>query len=205
MQEETTFEVIRNGRVAGPFTIIQLKEMNLSGSDFVKPAGYQDFKEVRELKRLSDVLGIAYEWTQPQYFATMDMRVLGAAVDYLIVTLVFAMVVLLWILATGAGQPAMIRLLLFGIIAVPAGKFLLNVFSESSKRQASPGKRAVGIKVCSLQGKPIGWGRSIVRNLAKIVGIATLGIGFFSGFFDKRQQCLHDKIAGTLVIRDRLI
>jgi uncharacterized RDD family membrane protein YckC len=30
-------------------------------------------------------------------------------------------------------------------------------------------------------------------------------MGYLTGFFDKKQQGLHDKIAGTLVIKDRLL
>jgi uncharacterized RDD family membrane protein YckC len=45
----------------------------------------------------------------------------------------------------------------------------------------------------------------MIRNLSKIISTGTIGLGYMMGFFDKKQQCLHDKIAGTLVIKDRLI
>jgi uncharacterized RDD family membrane protein YckC len=51
----------------------------------------------------------------------------------------------------------------------------------------------------------ISFGQSLVRNLAKILSMATLGIGYVSGFFNKKQQCLHDTIAGTLVVKGRLL
>jgi uncharacterized RDD family membrane protein YckC len=32
-----------------------------------------------------------------------------------------------------------------------------------------------------------------------------LGVGYLLNFFNKKQQCLHDMIAGTLVMKDRLM
>jgi uncharacterized RDD family membrane protein YckC len=42
------------------------------------------------------------------------------------------------------------------------------------------------------------------RNLAKIFSVLTFFIGYLLSFFNKEQQCLHDMIAGTLVMKDRL-
>jgi uncharacterized RDD family membrane protein YckC len=76
---------------------------------------------------------------------------------------------------------------------------------ESSVRQGTWGKVLMGLKVSDEKGNPITFNRSLVRNLSKILSTAMLGLGYLMGFFDKRQQCLHDRIAGTVVIKDRLI
>jgi uncharacterized RDD family membrane protein YckC len=76
---------------------------------------------------------------------------------------------------------------------------------ESSARQGSWGKILMGLKVSDETGAPIAFVRSLIRNLSKIISTGTIGLGYMMGFFDKKQQCLHDKIAGTLVIKDRLI
>jgi len=76
---------------------------------------------------------------------------------------------------------------------------------ESSSRQATYGKSLLGLKVSDVQGLKISRSKAFLRNLSKLICIATLGIGYLTGFFDKKQQCLHDKIAGTVVIKDRLL
>jgi uncharacterized RDD family membrane protein YckC len=63
----------------------------------------------------------------------------------------------------------------------------------------------MAIKVTNESGNRISSAQAFVRNFSKLLCILTLGIGYLMGFFDRRQQCLHDKIAGTLVIKGRLI
>lgn len=71
---------------------------------------------------------------------------------------------------------------------------------ESSSLQATPGKLALGIKVTDLQGNRIGFGRALGRNLAKIVSVIILYIGFIMAGFTAKKQALHDMIAGCLVV-----
>jgi uncharacterized RDD family membrane protein YckC len=53
-------------------------------------------------------------------------------------------------------------------------------------------------------GKALSFSHATGRNLAKVFSVLTLFIGYLYAFFNKQQQCLHDRIAGTLVIKDRL-
>ncbi len=67
---------------------------------------------------------------------------------------------------------------------------------------ATPAKMLLGLKIVrASDGGKMGIGRSIVRFLAYIPVLLTLGIGFLWTAFDKRKQSLHDKIAGTVVIK----
>jgi len=75
---------------------------------------------------------------------------------------------------------------------------------ESSAKQATYGKRIIKVKVCDMQGNRLSFAHAAGRNLAKVLSVGTLAIGYLYAFFNKQQQCLHDKIAGTLVIKDRL-
>ncbi|HEY0245704.1 MAG TPA: RDD family protein, partial [Mucilaginibacter sp.] len=80
-----------------------------------------------------------------------------------------------------------------------------HIVMESSPKQGTYGKQLLRIKVCDLHGNRISLAQSAGRNLAKILSVLTLFIGYLYCFFNKQQQCLHDVIAGTLVAKDRLV
>jgi len=72
---------------------------------------------------------------------------------------------------------------------------------ESSPRQATVGKMALGLKVTDLNGNRISFARATGRHFAKILSGMILFIGFIIAGFTERKQALHDMIAGTLVHR----
>jgi uncharacterized RDD family membrane protein YckC len=72
---------------------------------------------------------------------------------------------------------------------------------ESSAWQATPGKRLIGIKVTDLAGNRISPGRAILRHLGQFLSAAFLMLGYVMAAFTRRRQCLHDLLAGTLVVR----
>ncbi len=71
---------------------------------------------------------------------------------------------------------------------------------ESSARQATIGKMALGIRVTGLNGERISFARATGRFFAKILSALILGIGFLMAAFTAHKQALHDMIAGTLVL-----
>jgi len=70
---------------------------------------------------------------------------------------------------------------------------------ESSARQATLGKMAVGIKVGNEQGGRISGLNAVGRYFSKIISGIILFIGYIMAAFDVRKQALHDKIASTVV------
>jgi uncharacterized RDD family membrane protein YckC len=72
---------------------------------------------------------------------------------------------------------------------------------ESSVKQATLGKMAMGLKVTDEQGNRISFARATGRHFAKIISGMILLIGYIMAGFTARKQALHDMIAGTLVIR----
>jgi uncharacterized RDD family membrane protein YckC len=70
---------------------------------------------------------------------------------------------------------------------------------ESSSRQATLGKMAVGIKVGDQNGNRISVGQAAGRYFAKILSTIILFIGFMMAGWDDKKQALHDKLAGTYV------
>jgi uncharacterized RDD family membrane protein YckC len=72
---------------------------------------------------------------------------------------------------------------------------------ESSAKQATVGKMALGIIVTDLEGRRLGFGRATGRYFAKILSALILGIGFLMAAFTERKQGLHDMVASTLVVK----
>jgi uncharacterized RDD family membrane protein YckC len=74
-------------------------------------------------------------------------------------------------------------------------------FMESSKWQATLGKRAVGIIVTDLNRDRISFGKALARLFSKIISGIILYIGFIMAGLTEKKQGLHDMIANTLVIK----
>lgn len=204
MDESESCYLIKNGKPTGPYTLRELKNHHLRGTDFIRLQSQEDFKELREQPALAAYLGVAFERTPPQYFASLDVRLLALAIDYFIASTIyglFAVAILMQI----PDKSQRLYMLLTGLILIPILKFCIAVIAEGSRYNATPGKYLLHIKVTDLGGNPIGLARSFARNSAKSLGLITFGIGFLSGFFDRKQQCLHDKVARTLVTKERLI
>ncbi len=58
------------------------------------------------------------------------------------------------------------------------------------------------LKVVRLDGRPVGWETAILRALGCFLSLLAAGLGFFWIAFDRERQAWHDKIAGTVVVRD---
>jgi uncharacterized RDD family membrane protein YckC len=89
--------------------------------------------------------------------------------------------------------------------------FLLDwiypVIFEAGKRGATPGKRAVGLRVVQATGSPITVGQAVVRNFLRFIDgmpLFTYAFGVTSCLASKRFQRLGDLAAGTVVIYDRI-
>jgi len=75
---------------------------------------------------------------------------------------------------------------------------------ESSQKQATIGKRALGLKVTDMQGEPISFGRATGRYFGKYLSALILGIGFLMIGWTAKKQALHDIMAGTLVVKKQI-
>ena len=81
------------------------------------------------------------------------------------------------------------------------GDWLYCALMESSKFQGTVGKLVLGLIVTDDQYRPISFGRATWRYLGHLLSTIILGIGFIMAAFTTRKQCLHDIMAGTLVIK----
>jgi len=80
--------------------------------------------------------------------------------------------------------------------------WLYFAFLEGSSGGATAGKRAMGIRVVSTEGQPIGFGTATGRFIAQFLSFFTFCFGYFLMFFNARSQCLHDIITSTVVVRN---
>ena len=66
----------------------------------------------------------------------------------------------------------------------------------------TPGKMALRIQVVRTDGSTVGYGKAFLREvLGKFVSAIILCIGYLMAAFDRDKQALHDRIAGTYVIK----
>jgi uncharacterized RDD family membrane protein YckC len=75
---------------------------------------------------------------------------------------------------------------------------------ESGQKKATLGKQAMGLKVTDLSGGRINFGQASIRHFGKFISAIILFIGYLMMLWDSKKQTLHDKIAGTLVIKNKI-
>jgi uncharacterized RDD family membrane protein YckC len=79
----------------------------------------------------------------------------------------------------------------------------LGYFSVLHARASQTlGKAALGIRVEDAAGGPIALARSVLRTLGYVPSLMFLGAGFLLALGPSRRA-LHDRIAGTVVVRTR--
>lgn len=89
---------------------------------------------------------------------------------------------------------------LFLLVAIGLG-WVYVAGLEASRWQATVGKRWMGIKVTDLQGKRIGFLRATGRHASKYLSALPCFLGFLMAVFSSRGLALHDRLAGTRVVR----
>jgi len=199
-----SYLLVVNGKPEGPYTINDLKKLKIKATDFIRSVEMDDYKEAHEVEELRELLGFSKQHIAPQYFAGFDQRWMASALDWFMVLLVIIFFGVIALLSTSdKSTQIMIALSVLGII--PIVNFIYHVVMEASPKQATYGKQILKIKVTDLLGERIDVARSLGRNVAKILSVLTLFIGYLYSFFNSKQQCLHDVVAGTLVVKDRLI
>ena len=85
---------------------------------------------------------------------------------------------------------------------VLTGYLLYCALLESSRWQATLGKTRLGLKVTELRGERIGFGRAVVRFVARLLSVLTLCLGYLLIVVTKRRQGVARLIAGTVVAYD---
>ncbi len=128
---------------------------------------------------------------------------------YLIDFLIRALILVIMALAIGFAGIAIGAKVAQGFILLAwfLMDWLYPVIFEAGKRGATPGKRALGLRVVQSTGSPITLGQAVVRNFLRFIDsmpLFTYGFGVTSCLASKHFQRLGDLAAGTVVIYDRM-
>ena len=130
-------------------------------------------------------------------YASFGKRFLAALLDGVILAIINILVGFVIGLVLGkAGQQVAS---LAGILIA----WVYYAYQESSEKQATIGKQAMGIVVTDLEGKRIDFIKATIRYFSKILSFLILLIGYIMAAFTEKKQALHDMIAGTLVLDKR--
>ena len=86
------------------------------------------------------------------------------------------------------------------IVSIVVG-WLYFALQDSSAAQATLGKRALNLKVTGMNGERISFLNATGRHFAKYLSAIILFIGYFMMLWDEKKQTLHDKVAGTLIVK----
>lgn len=195
--------LVVNGKPQGPFTLQQLLLQKILPNSYLKKTGMVDYKQAHEIEEIRNLINLKPEFTTPQYFASFDLRLLAAATDWFIIVAAILIIDLLWVILTNT-QTQIIQTLIFSFLLAPVFKIVYQIVMEI-KWQATVGKKLLSIKVTDLNGQKPNSLTIINRNFFKIISTAPFFMGYLYSFLNKKQQCLHDIIAHTLVIKNRLI
>ena len=145
-------------------------------------------------------------------YAGFWKRFAALAIDSLVVGIAYYAVLIAAVLVLGiglagftGGDPGAAGAGVMGLLALvyliyPVMSALYYVGFESSSRQATLGKMAVGIKVTGDGGRRLSRGQALARWASHLLCYVTVYIGYLMAAFTDRKRGLHDMVAGTLVV-----
>ena len=149
---------------------------------------------------VSQAIGAAAEASAVNVYGGFWRRVGASMIDSAILVVAVMVTILVTAGPKEDGAESGVAGLMVALV-IYVGVWLYFALMESSGRQATLGKMAFGIRVTDLNGQRLGFGRATGRYFGKYISSLTYAIGYVMAGFTRRRQALHDKIAGTLVLR----
>jgi uncharacterized RDD family membrane protein YckC len=135
--------------------------------------------------------------------ASVGSRALAQGVDIFVrLGLLFVLSFLIQIVFAIGGRTVAV------VVAVIGGFLLLfgyPVFCEVRWNGKTVGKRALGLRVVTVEGAPVGIRHAAVRSMLAVVDFVLIPIGLVatvSVLLSRRNQRLGDLLAGTIVLRE---
>ncbi len=129
------------------------------------------------------------------------IRAVASLIDNVLVFLVAVILIVLQGLGTQGASLRTIQGQVVSHLLTLSINFLYFGWLQG-KYQGTPGKRLLGLRLVRSDLAPVEVSRSIARSLASIVSGLVFGLGYLWAAFDSKKRSWHDRMAGTLVIRD---
>lgn len=148
------------------------------------------------------------EATAPVEFAGFGLRVAAALIDTVWQAALSAALLALgfWIVDTVVAGPWGVQERakdnMTTAVQVLLG-FVLPAVFVASRWAGTPGKRVLHLAVVRPDGAPVGFLRALLREIARILDVATLGVGCLMVLWTAERTALHDLLADTRVVRRR--
>ncbi len=144
----------------------------------------------------------------PVHYAGFWIRFLALTLDNLIVGVVLGLGSLVLTLLVGyllkenSAHPSTAFVIFSIVITILRIILQLGYFIVlTNKRQATIGKRLLGLRVVREDGRPLSLGKIILREtIGKLVSGIIIGVGYLMVAFTKKKQALHDIMSGSVVI-----
>ena len=126
--------------------------------------------------------------------ATFGQRLVAWLIDLVII--VIALVVIVGI-AFAIDETLGVVAYLLGIVGI----FLYYAYFEGSPSGQTIGKKVMKIRVIDFNtGGPLGFGRGLIRGVARIPSQFLCYLGYLWMLWDQEKQTWHDKLASTVVV-----
>lgn len=137
-------------------------------------------------------------------YASFWKRTAAYLVDSLIFGVLFwvflFIAAVIWGIARGGAETSPLAMLLLIWVFEIVCFFLYYVWPESSSWQATIGKKIFGLKVTDSEGNRISFLRAFGRYFGMFISWMIFGIGILMCLWTEKKQCLHDQMAGCLVL-----
>lgn len=92
---------------------------------------------------------------------------------------------------------------LYGVVGLCGGLIMLYEVLFLATTGRTPGMSLLRVRAIDVYGERPQWWRAAVRVLGSLFGAALIGLGLLWIGFDREKRGLHDRLAGTYVIRGR--
>lgn len=142
---------------------------------------------------------------RPMFFVGFWWRVLAHLIDALVLMIPNQILSLISQEAAGSlgrnSDEAMMMTIAVGMAGQYILAWLYGALMESSTKQATLGKMAIGVVVTDLHGNRLSFGRATGRHFAKYLSSLILCIGYIMVGTNPQKQGLHDQIAKTYVLK----
>jgi len=126
--------------------------------------------------------------------------------DYILTLLAPALTLVLAVYVKGhwASPAAATAIMVIGYLATAVVIFF-NYVHFYLQRGQSFGKRFIGVRVVRTDGRPIDYQTVVLRHIVGYpLSVLLFGLGIVWMLWDGRRQGWHDKLAKTVVVRERI-